>query len=237
MRKLLAVAALALLAPATASAKELVKLQVCGASACTAITDKALLTRMGEGGARGNTPALAPYYKLIYTIDVPQDEGVPPTFETWYVPSVGIQGSGRDEKGFATWWKPNTEFRETVAAAATGIEPFAKPQITEVTIGGKAVARPATYERLLTLNARRGWRAIRDWKKVWFVTDRQSPWSDGAALRYSPKRGYIHRDGRTMVLPKAVASRMRSAAALSGGAIACGFVFAGLLAFRLRRRG
>jgi hypothetical protein len=237
MRKLVAIAALALLAPATASAKELVKLQVCGPSACAAITDKAQLLRMGEGGVRANTPALGPYFKLIYTIDIPADEPNAPTFEAWYVPSSGVQGSGRNERGFATWWKPNTEFREAVAAAAAGIEPFAKPQITEVRIGGKLVARPATYERLLTLNARRGWRAVRDWKKVWFVTDRQSPWSDGAALRYSPKRGYINRDGKTMVLPKAVASRMRSAAALSGGAIACGVVFAGLLAFRVRRRG
>jgi hypothetical protein len=235
MRKLLAIAALALLAPATASAKELVKLQVCGPSACAAITDKALLMRMGEGGARGTTPALASYYKLVYTIDVPPNEGVAPTFEAWYVPSVGIQGNGRDDHGFATWWKPNTEFRETVAAAAAGIEPFAKPQITEVSIAGKRCAKPATYERLLTLNARRGWRAIRNWKKVWFVTDRQSPWSDGALLRYSPKRGYIHRDGKTMVLPKAVASRMRAGSGLSGLAVA-GCLVLGVGAGLLRRR-
>lgn len=234
MRKLLAIAALALLAPATASAKELVKLQVCGPSACAAITDKALLMRMGEGGAKGKTPALAPYYKLIYTIDVPGDEGVAPTFEAWYVPAAGVQG-GRDDHGFATWWRPNTEFRETVAAAAAGIEPFAKPQITEVSIGGKRCAQPATYERLLTLNVRRGWRAIRDWKKVWFVTDRQSPWSDGAVLRYSPKRGYIHRDGKTMVLPKAVASRMRAGASLSGLAVG-GCLVLGIGAGLLRRR-
>jgi hypothetical protein len=237
MRKLLAIAALALLAPATASAKELMKMEVCGPSACAAITDRAQLARMGEGGVRSTTPALAPYYKLVYTIDVPPGESVGATFETYYLPGAGIQGLGRDDRGFATWWKPNTEFRDAIASVAAGIEPFAKPQITEVSIGGRVVAKPASYERLLTLNTRRGWRGVRDWRRVWFVTDRPSPWSDGAVLRYSPKRGYIHRDGKTMVLPKAVAARMRAGTALSGGAIACGLVFAGLLAFRMRRRG
>ena len=90
MRKaLLVVVALALIAPARAAAKELTKVEVCGPAACAATQDRALIDQIAGGNSvDAATPALQPYYKLVFTIDVPDG---PETFTNYYVPGVGVQ--------------------------------------------------------------------------------------------------------------------------------------------------
>ncbi|MDQ2983719.1 MAG: hypothetical protein M3R70_07320 [Actinomycetota bacterium] len=245
MRKaLLATVALALLAPASAAAKELVKVQVCGSAACAATADKTVIGKIAgnEGGAVARTPALAPYYKLEYTIDIPAEEGGggQETFSAYYVPGVGVQ-SAPDEHGNASWFELGPDAQATLMQLAKGLQPLPKPQITGVTVGSMRVSSPATYERLLTLRGHRTLRAVRDWRRVRFQTDRPSPWSDGVtALRFSPKRGFIYRDGRAHVLPRAMAARIKAGQGLGalspvelGAAFGLGL---GLLLLRRRRR-
>ena len=127
MRKtLLAAVVLALVVPAGALAKEVTKLEVCGAAACTSITDRAVLDNLGEG-ANGETyaatPALQPYYRLVYTVDA---EGDTFTFTNYFVPGAKVT-RGISQSGYTTWYPASPNFAETIISV--GGEPLATPTI------------------------------------------------------------------------------------------------------------
>jgi hypothetical protein len=239
MRKaLLVVVALALIAPARAAAKELTKIEVCGPAACAATQDRALIDQIAGGDSvDAATPALQPYYKIVFTVDV--GDG----FETWsnyYVPALGVEGF-KDEHNYATWVEIPAASRAGLDTLVTGIAPFPKPTITGVTVAGRKVSDPASYERLITLRGHHGRRVVNDWRGVRFATDVPSPWSsDAILLRFSPKRGYIYRDHRAHVLPRYMAARVKagkSLGAVSQGVALCalaGAVFG--VALLVRRR-
>ena len=93
-RLVFAFALLALLAvPAPAMAKELTKVEVCGADGCAAITGKTNLQNFGGSGEPdGSVAAPAPFYEIRYTIDA---EGESSQWSSWYVPSAKRLADGR----------------------------------------------------------------------------------------------------------------------------------------------
>ena len=239
MRKALLVAvALALIAPAHAAAKELVKLEVCGPASCAATQDKNLINQIAGGNSvDARTPALQPYYKLVFTIAV--GESGFETFSNYYVPALGVQAF-KDEHNYATWIELPAASRAGLDTLANGLAPFPKPTVTGVTVGGRRVSDPASYERLVTLNGHQGRRAVYDWRGIRFTTDVPSPWSDGSILmRFSPRRGYIFRDHRAHVLPRYMAARIKAGKGLgpvTQGVALCALAGAALGAGLLARR-
>jgi hypothetical protein len=83
----LATGALALL-PAAASAKEIVRAQVCGADDCATV-GRAIAMDLAEGGPPTDPPKeAAPFYNARLTVRV--DDGTTETFETAFVPRYGM---------------------------------------------------------------------------------------------------------------------------------------------------
>jgi hypothetical protein len=245
MTKLLPLAfAIALVAPPNAFAKEVTKLEICGAAACASTTDQAVLQRLA-GGTDGQTsapvPALQPYYRLVYTIDAGEEKF---QFTNYYLPGVKALRVV-DDRHMAHFHPVTPEYADLLGTVAAGLEPFPKPEITRVTVGRKVAADPASYARLLTIKGRSGYTEASDWQRIRFATSAPSPWSrDGTILQFSPRSGYLFRDGRFVKLPKQLAARVKAGRSLStitgvkgglaaGGLATLALVLAGAL---LRRR-
>jgi len=245
MKKLLPLAfAIALVAPANAFAKEVTKLEICGASACASTTDQAVLQQLAggpDGQTSAPTPGLQPYYRLMYTVDAGEEKF---QFTNYYLPGARAIRVV-DDRHFAHFHPVTPDYAATLAAVAAGVEPFPKPEITRVTVGRKVAADPASYARLLTMKGRSGYTEALDWRRIRFATSTPSPWSrDGTILQFSPRSGYLFRDGRYVKLPKQLAARVRAGRSLTtitgvkGGLAAGGLATLALLlaAALLRRR-
>lgn len=227
MKKLILVTAAAVIAvPATAQAKEISKLEVCGASDCNSTSDRHLLTLIGggsDGGTSGSTPALQPFYKLTYTITAGPGERfsrgrTSESFSVYYVPGAR-ETSGLDEHGNATWSPASRMFVSALARLSRGLGPLPRPRITGVTVDGRAVSDPQSYARLLTVRgADPGFIDVGDWQAVQFRSAAPSPWTGVAiAMLFSPSTGILARDYRYLELPKAVVGAIRDREALPSG--------------------
>jgi hypothetical protein len=217
MRKaLLAAVVLALVVPAGALAKEVTKLEVCGAAACTSITDRALLDKLGEGfngETSASTPDLQPYYRLVYHVDA---EGDTFTFTNYFVPRAKVT-RGISQSGYTTWYTVSSEFAQTIAIV--GGEPLATPTVDWVKVGGRVVADPESYTRLLTIRSRnRDYVDTGDWRRIVFHTSSPSPWSsDGTIAAFSGRKAALERDGGFVHLSKSLASRIAARKSLRSG--------------------
>jgi hypothetical protein len=215
-RTLLAAAVVAVVVPAGALAKEVTKLDVCGAAGCTSITDRAVLDNLGEG-ANGETyaatPALQPYYRLVYTVDA---EGDTFTFTNYFVPGAKVT-RGISQSGYTTWYPASPNFAETIARV--GGEPLATPTIDWVKVGSRRVADPQSYTRLLTIRSRnRDYVDTGDWRRIVFHTSSPSPWSsDGTIAAFSGRKAALERDGGFVHLSKGLAKRIAARRSLSSG--------------------
>src|SRR5215217_8387620 len=91
------------LAPAAAVAKEPVSANVCGASDCRTVKDRAALMALTEGGGPTDPPKSgAGWYEVVMTIEV--DRGRHETFPLAIVPSEGLMRGGDAEAGYS--WMP-----------------------------------------------------------------------------------------------------------------------------------
>ena len=106
---LIGLAAVLLFVPATAQAKEISKLSICGPSSCASITDPALLQQwmQADDGQSAPPAAVAPFLRLETTGTAASGE----TFDggttsvTWsdfYIPSAGVI-RGTSERNLAAW--------------------------------------------------------------------------------------------------------------------------------------
>ena len=221
-----AAAAVALAAPPVAAAKELTKLQVCGASGCASITDRSTLRKIGEGSngeTTAPTPRLQRYYRVTATIEAEHGG----QFTTFYLPAANLT-RGINPGGYAQWFPASREYARAIAGL--GVRPFPKPHARRVLIGGREAAGPATYARLLTLKAPEApVSAATDWVTVSFRFTRPTPWSsDATTLEFSPSTGYLYRDGKTLDLPDGLASKIRARRSLSSdGGANVAYVFGG----------
>lgn len=223
MRRMLAVLLLALLLPAPAAAKELSKLDVCGASGCRSTKDLALLRdilRSSDGSGSASVPGLEPFYKLVYHVRAGRGESFNGrkefVFSTYFVPSTGVVRT-TDERGAVLWSTASPVFADALAKLAQGVKPFATPRITRVTVGGKPVAKPASYERLITVTSENtDYVFADDWAHVKYRTARPSPWN-GILLDFSAKEQAIQRNNRWIHLDSALATEARLGAPLTGG--------------------
>ncbi len=211
-----AFALLALLAmPASATAKGLTKVEVCGPDSCATITGQTNLRNFGAGGdPDGSVPAPAPFYEIRYTVDA---EGEGHQWSSWYVPSAKRLAS-LDERTGVTWM-PLDEPR--LAALAKGRKPFGRPDIRSVTIGSRKVTdNPSSYLRLFTVESAGEAvpQGLADWEPVVFHAKGKTPWTlEHASLFYSPSNDMLQRGIEIVKLPAGMAADVRSGESLAGG--------------------
>jgi hypothetical protein len=209
----LAALATALAFTASAPAKELVSLQICGASGCKTITDRVVLTNgVLEGQVFARPPVASGFYSVKGTVDA-GDRTI--TWEMYYVPSGYMRGT--TPGGEVSWLKLNALSAAFFRSASEGVEPFAKPVVTYARVGKRVARDPASYLRLYAIRSA-GRRAPGkfDWIRIELRSKPPSPWTDGRnELEYSPSTRLLLRDGELVLLPKPVAKRVKRGLSLA----------------------
>ncbi len=215
-RLVLAFALLVLLVvPTPAMAKELKSVSVCGPDGCNDLSGAGNLRDFPTGGEpTGQTPAPAAFYEVSYTIDA---EGQTDSWTTWYVPSAQLLASIDEREGIA--WMPLDA--PQLAALTKGLKPFARPEITSVTIGSRKVTdNPASYLRLYTVESAGNTvpQGLADWEPIVFQSKSKSPWTAAeTGLFYSRSNGMLQRGIEIVKLPAGMAADVRSGESLAGG--------------------
>jgi hypothetical protein len=134
---LLALVALPLLAPGAASAKEVTRADVCGATGCVAVTDRgALRALLHIGPAAADGPKEpASYYELRLTMSAGQETH---TSTLVYLPAAGLVGTGAP--GRYDWYEVGSGAAAILDAAATELEPLPRPVVRGIPLGRTTAA-------------------------------------------------------------------------------------------------
>jgi hypothetical protein len=199
---LLAVAAAALVVPATANAKEITGLRVCGASGCKD-ADTAKLRSLVEGDSPITTaynPQIGSYYTVAMSFGMNGETFN--THRTYWLPDRNLL-RGQEQTTYDAWWHAPAAQEAIIRETASGLEPFT-PRLDRVLVARRAVADPSSYMRLLE---RYPHPRVLPKKARWIrITLRgTNPWVDGVAhMRYQPRARVLRRDGDVVKLPKAL---------------------------------
>jgi hypothetical protein len=199
--------------------------EVCGAKACSAIKSfddaepLAVSLFFGAGDSRElSTPKVpaAPFFTIHW------DYGNGSNHGAYYVPLlnvfryVGDPGSAADfPDGLVHWIKLGVDARAALARLTASLEPFPAPAPQRVTVGGRAVADPASYLQLwavgkLTYRWPQG-----SFLRIRFTSDQPSPWTDNAAHLSIARRGpYLLRDSTILRIPAGLARHVRARVSL-----------------------
>src|ERR1700675_4582060 len=103
------------LAAATASAKEVTGVKVCGASGCKALTDVKAWTEGGEPAAEALYAPVGSYYTVEMSFSC-NGETVGTDVSYW-LPGPGLM-HGSNPSSYDPWWKPTNAQTATLEAAA-----------------------------------------------------------------------------------------------------------------------
>jgi hypothetical protein len=116
----------------------------------------------------------------------------------------------------AGWGGVDSTMIDLVRRAAGDVAPYPAPVLTRVTVGGREVASPQTYFRLL--GGKPTWVPIDGrWWRVRFESATASPWTDGSAIvLLSRNHPLVVIDGRYFRLPRTVVRQARLGLALTG---------------------
>jgi len=115
---LLAVAAAAIGPAATASAKEIDTIKICGADGCQDVTDRATMAVTDGGPSTAWPDEATPFYRVKITVKVPEGETVPGWSFLW-VPAAEMIAQ---EDG--TWTNPPSTTVDELELLTRGIEPL-----------------------------------------------------------------------------------------------------------------
>lgn len=218
MRRILLVLAVALLLPATAGAKEIEKVVVCGAGGCETVDRPGQAIANGGSGG-GRTPPPGPYYSV--ELFVGDGQGARDSWTLYYAPDarmISFAGEGGD----FVWSELPSGTAALYRKATAGLEPFPTPRFGSVLVGGRAVADPQSYLRLLTVpTTGTAYPDQADWQRVELRADRENPWSR-SRLEYSPATDVLVRGWEFVQLPPALAQRVEARESL-GSAPSSGF--------------
>jgi hypothetical protein len=220
-RFLLAVAAALALLPASAFAKGVGQVQVCGASGCSEPSGQTDGGAFFGGTPGAQPPALSDYYRLTFTIEA----GPGATFvngrktathSIYYVPSAGVTRQTADY-GIGEWLALSPQSRQTLDRLAAGLKPFPKPTLTGALVGSRRVRNPGSYEQLYSIeSAGLAVPGKSDWLTITLRSKRPSPWTDGfAVLQYSPSAKVLQRDGEFVRLPDALGPKLAAGHSLA----------------------
>lgn len=219
MKKLivLAAAAAGLLAlSATAQAKEVISLKVCGASSCVKTTDQSVLKGwMDEGGNPAQIWQTNPadYYRVGVGFG---DQGkLMATNVAYWLPGRSLMRY-TDQRGYP-WWRLNPAQVKVLRDLAGDLTPLS-PVLSRVRVGGKNVSDPSSYLRLLGT-----FRDGIDAKKhpsvrIALRTPFANPWIHSAmGIRFRPQTRLLVRADGTYRVPKSMARRVMRRVSLATG--------------------
>jgi hypothetical protein len=134
---MLALVTLPLLAPGAASAKEVTRAKVCGATDCVAVTDRGALRALlyiGPAAADGPQEP-ASYYELRMTMSAGQETH---TSTLVYLPAAELVGTGAP--GGYDWYEVGPGAATVLDAAATRLEPLPGPVVRGIPLGRTTAA-------------------------------------------------------------------------------------------------
>jgi hypothetical protein len=214
---------LAAVADGPAYAKGPTTAALCGPDGCESLGSGEGLGSIAHGyrGPLAGTPAPAPYFELRFTSRTVEGNR---TWTTWYVPSAGmfagfsyIEGSVPDDSGAVNWMRIE---EPRLIAASQRLRPFAKPEITAVTIGDRRMtANVDSYIALFTvetIDRNLAPPGIADWVPITFVSKQRSPWTTTeSGLKFAPSKGMLSRGVELVKLPDEMAADLRGGEPLS----------------------
>jgi hypothetical protein len=200
---LLAIAAAALVLVATANAKEITGLRVCGASGCKDADAAKLRSLLEEDSAvtTAYNPQIGSYYTVAMSFGMNGETF--DTHRTYWLPDRNLL-RGQEQTSYDAWWHAPAAQEAIIRETASGLEPFT-PRLDRVLVGRKAVADPSSYMRLLERYPHP--RVLPSKKARWIrITLRgTNPWVDGVAhLRYQPRARVLRRESDVVKLPRAL---------------------------------
>jgi hypothetical protein len=218
---LLALALVALGAlPATAGAKEVTAVKVCGASGCNEVTGQSALKPFFEdnGGPPTETfnAPVGSYYSVEMSYADPEGNTVGSNLSYWLPAAALMHGS--DQSSYDPWWQLTAAQSTAMKGIAAGVDPFT-PALSRVLVNGRAVADPNSYIRLFG-NFPPSYRVAPKksrWIKISITPAHSNPWLQRATrLRYQPGLRLLQRpDYGQVVLPKAVGNLLVKRASLA----------------------
>jgi hypothetical protein len=205
-RLALLLAAAALVAPAGASAKELIEATVCGSSGCRTVTDKATLHEIPGGEDLTGLGAPAPYYRL--TLVGGEPNGRRYAFATYYVPSAKAMSWGEDGL-YRLHPIYGARANGVMQRITAGIEPYTPPVITTAIVGDRRVTGAAAQSYASLFSAGEPTQLdVRpdDWVAVDLRSRRPSPWTAGKSeLMFSPSTDLVEIGYEPARIPGAIA--------------------------------
>jgi len=219
MKKFLVFAAavaglLALSAPA--QAKEVLSMKVCGASGCVTSTDSSVL----KGWETGNQDPSqiwqtnpAGYYRV--TLGLGEQGKVMGTQGGYWLPGRNLM-RWQGQYGYP-WWKLFPSQVKMLRSVAGNLTPIT-PTLSSVKVGGKSVADPSSYLRLLGKFLEVYEPASHKHRmRIVLRAPEANPWIHSAVgLRYIPKKRLLHRPDGDFRVPKRMAGRVMRRISLSG---------------------
>jgi len=124
-RLMLGLAALALALPASAGAKGLVALSVCGSNGCHTTRDKHELAGAMQSIYQADPGETRPYFRLRETIGEPGQPDVIGHVESHWLPAVGVIAT--PEPQFTDFARPTAQTRQVLDRLAKGLHAFGAP--------------------------------------------------------------------------------------------------------------
>lgn len=196
MKKLLLLAALAIVLPNAAAAKELQSISICGASGCTELSHEqsAPFITLFEGADHstatkavlGAVP-IGPYYRLGFKIR--GDRAHTFSFSMWLVRPNLIRQQGEPGAFPEPFLRVADRFARELDGVARRLEPYRAPRVIGATVNGKRVADAAPYAGLFgdlpSVTANANDPDAGAWVHISLVPDRANPWfGRGVELMY-----------------------------------------------------
>ena len=224
MRKILvaAVVAVAAAIPASAAAKEIVGLTVCGASGCATDRSDSISGSLHErpsGPLGGIGEAVAPAKPGAWfrgNLLLGDGGKVYGRFPFYYVRDAKLMvvpGAGAQT---STWERASGPWREAIERVGARIKPFPAPTISRVSIDGANAADPQSYLALYTIGEKATtYPRSNDMAQVVLESKRPTPWTDGNSLVVYPTERLLVRDGQMVSIPARVADRVAAHASLA----------------------
>lgn len=226
MKRLLLVAVVALVWAAPASAKEILGLQVCGASGCEQEKGKQIsgVLHEGPGGpftdnGQAVPPAKpGPWYTAYALFGDGRDGIVRARIPFYYVPRARTIVQPGNASMTTTWMHANATWREVLDRLTRDVEPFATPTVTRVSLNGDNAADPQTYLKLFTVGGK-ATTYPKDTDSIQIVLESKTrtPWTDGNYIVLYPKSNLLVRDGQIVSIPGDISDAAAAGASLDVG--------------------
>jgi hypothetical protein len=203
----------ALAVPAGAGAKEISKLELCGAESCNTIVGwKNVRPLVSHGESRSTRAAPpGPYYRVTLTA---KHEEETTTWSIFYVPN-----GDRLALPDGQWEHLTASTAAAYARAVAGLEPRPTPALERVLVDGREVDDPSSYISLFTAGSTEGALPshLADWVPVDMQFRGETPWSGGGGpyVFFSPSDRLIQRGIEIVRIPDEMAASIRAGESLS----------------------